>query len=123
MSRFQALALAALVLHALWLAWVALGWLITRRRPLLRWLHISSLLYGISIELFRWPCPLTLAEVEFARRAGQPTYREPFLVHYLERIIYPDLPEPVVTAAAVAVCVGILLVHVWRFGHKSSGGW
>lgn len=123
MNPNHALALAALLLHLLWLAWVALGWLLTRRRPLLRWLHIASLIYGILIEIFRWPCPLTLLEVEFARRAGRTAYREPFLVHYLEKIIYPDLPEAVVTAGAVAVCAGILLIYAWRYARRGESGW
>lgn len=123
MNPNYALAVAALLLHLLWLAWVALGWLATRRRPLLRWLHIASLIYGILIEIFRWPCPLTLLEVEFARRAGRTAYREPFLVHYLEKIIYPDLPEAMVTAGAVAVCAGILLIYAWRYARRGESGW
>ena len=123
MNPNYALAVAALLLHLLWLAWVALGWLATRRRPLLRWLHIASLIYGILIEIFRWPCPLTLLEVEFARRAGRTAYREPFLVHYLEKIIYPDLPEAMVTAGAVAVCAGILLIYAWRYARCGESGW
>ena len=123
MNPNHALALAAFLLHLLWLAWVALGWLATRRRPLLRWLHIASLIYGILIEIFRWPCPLTLLEVEFARRAGRTAYREPFLVHYLEKIIYPDLPEAMVTAGAVAVCAGILLIYAWRYARRGESGW
>ena len=123
MNPNHALAVAALLLHLLWLAWVALGWLATRRRPLLRWLHIASLIYGILIEIFRWPCPLTLLEVEFSRRAGRTAYREPFLVHYLEKIIYPDLPEAMVTAGAVAVCAGILLIYAWRYARRGESGW
>ena len=123
MNASYAVAVAALLLHFLWLAWVALGWVATRRRPLLRRLHIASLVYGILIEVFRWPCPLTLVEGEFARRAGRTTYREPFLVHYLEKIVYPDLPEAVVTAGAVAVCVGILLLYVRRYVRREESGW
>jgi len=120
---YQTLAIAALLLHLLWLAWVVLGGLVTRRRPLVRWLHIGSVIYGILIEVFRWPCPLTLVEVEFARRAGQVTYREPFLVHYLESIVYPNLPEAVVTAGAVAVCVTVLLVYLRRYRKRTAAGW
>jgi len=123
MNANYAVALAALLLHFLWLAWVALGWLVTRRRPLLRWLHIASLIYGILIEIFRWPCPLTLVEVEFARRAGRTAYREPFLVHYLEKIVYPEMPETAVTVGAVAVCAGILLLYVRRYARRDQSGW
>lgn len=123
MSFYRTLAVAALLLHLLWLAWVALGWLLTRRRPLLRSIHIGSLVYGILIEVFRWPCPLTLVEVAFVRRAGRVAYREPFLVHYLESIVYPDLSEAVVTAGAVMVCVAVLLVYVRRYRRRTAAGW
>jgi len=114
---------AVLFLHFLWIAWVGLGWLGTRGRPLVRGLHIGSLFYGILIELFRWPCPLTLAEVWLERRAGGEAYGDPFLVHYLKALIYPDLDEIAVTAAAMAACVGILGLYTWRFAHRSAGGW
>jgi len=123
MNPNYAAAVAALLLHIFWLAWVALGWLVTRRRPLLRWVHIGSLIYGILIEIFRWPCPLTLVEVEFARRAGRTAYRDPFLVHYLEQLVYPDLPEAVVTVGAVAICGGILLLHLRRYALRGQTGW
>ncbi len=120
---YSLLAYAALFLHFLWLTWVGLGWLATRRRPLLRGLHIGSLLYGILIEVFRWPCPLTLAEVWLEQRAGREAYSDPFLVHYLKALIYPDLDEIAVTAGAIAACVGILGIYTWRFTHRSSAGW
>src|SRR6516162_11296415 len=57
------LAEAVLSLHLLWCGWVLLGWTVTRCRPLLRTLHIASLIYAIVIELVPWlPCPLTMAE-------------------------------------------------------------
>ncbi len=120
---YSLLAYAALFLHFLWIAWVGLGWLGTRRRPRLRGLHIGSLLYGILIEVFRWPCPLTLAEVWLEQRAGREAYRDPFLVHYLKMLIYPDLDEIVVMAGAIAACVGILGIYTWRFTHRSAAGW
>ncbi len=53
---------AVLFLHLFWSAWVLLGWLVTRCRPLLRTLHIASLIYAIVIELVpRLLCPLTVA--------------------------------------------------------------
>ena len=61
-NLFQSLAVVALALHLLWIVWVIFGCLVTRNRPLLRWFHILSLLYGILIEIGPWPCPLTIAE-------------------------------------------------------------
>src|SRR5438477_5032497 len=67
---YSGLAVCILFLHALFILWVVFGALLTRSRPVLRWLHIISLLWGIATELLPWPCPLTLLENWLERRAG-----------------------------------------------------
>ena len=59
---YSGLAVCILFLHALFILWVVFGALLTRSRPVLRWLHIISLVWGIFTELLPWPCPLTLLE-------------------------------------------------------------
>lgn len=116
---------AVLLLHLLWCIWALLGWTITRRRPILRMLHIVSVIYAIAVESLPWiPCPLTLAETWLESRAGVEPAREPFLVRVLDAVVYPDLPEWLVVGAAVAVCVGILSVYVRRYlCRDASGQW
>lgn len=112
---YAALAEAVLLLHLLWCAWVMLGWTVTRRRPVLRWVHLVSLGYAIFIELTSWPpCPLTVAETWLEKRAGVEPAQGPFLLRLLDALIYPNLPEGVVVGSAVAVCVIILGVYVRR---------
>jgi hypothetical protein len=123
MHGFHLLAVVVLVLHLLFIGWVLLGWLLTRRRPGLRWAHIVSLLYGIVIETGLWPCPLTLLENYFLERASIAPYREPFLVHYLEALVYPDVSPVLLTWCAVAVCGFILAIYVRRFQRRTPAGW
>src|SRR5437870_13372659 len=59
-------------------------------------LHIVSVVYGIVAELGPWPCPLTLAENFFEARAGLLPYQGPFVLHYLDAIVYPNLPPALV---------------------------
>lgn len=73
---YSALATAVLFLHALFIAWVVFGVLFARSRPVLRWLHIISLVWGILTELLPWPCPLTLLENWLEQKAGVAAYRE-----------------------------------------------
>lgn len=94
-----------LAVHLLWLALVIFGALWTRGRPVWTTLHILALLWGIVVEVGPWPCPLTLAEQYFEARIGAPGYQGGFLLHYLDAIVYPNLPVWVVTTAGVAVCV------------------
>ena len=48
---YSALAISVLLLHALYILWVVFGALLTRSRPILRWLHVASLTWGILTEL------------------------------------------------------------------------
>jgi uncharacterized protein DUF2784 len=116
---------AVLFLHLLWCLWVLLGWTVTRRRPLLRTLHIASLIYAIIIELVpRLPCPLTLAETWLEARASIEPAHGPFLVRVLDAVVYPDLPERLVVGGAVLVCLAILCVYLWRYLRRTvSGQW
>jgi hypothetical protein len=41
---YSALAAAILALHLLFILWVVFGATVTRRRPVLRWLHLGSLI-------------------------------------------------------------------------------
>jgi hypothetical protein len=114
---------AVLFLHLLWCAWVLLGWTVTRFRPLLRTLHIASLIYAIVIEVVPWPpCPLTAVEMWLEGRAGIEPAHGPFLVRVLDSVVYPDLPEWLVVGCAVLVCVTILSVYLRRYLHRRADG-
>ena len=100
-----------------------LGWTVTRFRPLLRALHIASLIYAIVIELVPWlPCPLTTAETWLEARAGIELANGPFLVRVLDAVVYPDLPEWLVVHGAVVVCVAILGVYLRRYIRRDASG-
>jgi hypothetical protein len=114
---------AVLLLHLLWCGWVLLGWTVTRGRPVLRTLHIASLLYAIVVETVPWlPCPLTLAEMWLEARTGIEPARGPFLVRVLDALVYPDLPEWLVVGAAVFACVGILSLYLRRYRRRNANG-
>ncbi len=102
---YSALATSVLVVHALFILWVILGAFLARSRPLLRWLHIVSLVWGIITELLPWPCPLTLLEDWLERRAGIEPYQGGFLLHYLDKLVYPNISANVLTTVAVIVCL------------------
>src|SRR6266702_4457075 len=100
----SALAISILMLHALFIVWVVFGALLTRSRPALRWLHIASLVWGILTELLPWPCPLTALENWLEAKAGVEPYRGGFLLHYLDKLVYPDISATVLTVAGLIIC-------------------
>jgi Protein of Unknown function (DUF2784) len=121
LNAYRALAVAVLAVHLGWIVWVMFGWVVTRNRPVLRWLHILSLVYSILIENLPWSCPLTVAETRLEALAGIQPYHEPFLVHYLEALVYPDVPARALAWSASAVCVAILGVYGLRLRRRSAG--
>ena len=110
-SVYNALAVRVLGLHALFVAWVILGFLIARSRPALRWVHIACLVWGILVEVLPWPCPLTLLENWLELRVGVEPYRGGFLLHYLDALVYPNVSPLLLTVAGVIICVLNLAVY------------
>jgi Protein of Unknown function (DUF2784) len=103
-SFYSALAISVLFLHALFILWVVFGALLTRSRPILRWLHIGSLVWGILTELLPWPCPLTVLENWLEAKAGVQPYQGEFLLHYLDKFVYPDISATVLTIGGLIIC-------------------
>ena len=101
---YSALAISVLLLHALYILWVVFGALLTRSRPILRWLHVASLTWGILTELLPWPCPLTVLENWLEGCAGVEPAQGGFLLHYLDKLVYPDISSSMLTTAAVIIC-------------------
>lgn len=109
------LAVSTLLLHGLFILWVIFGALLTRSRPLLRWLHIASVVWGILTELLPWPCPLTLLENWFETKARVEPYRGGFLLHYLDKLVYPDISTTLLTVVGVLVCSVNVLLYAREF--------
>jgi Protein of Unknown function (DUF2784) len=112
---YSALAIFVLFLHALFILWVIFGALLTRSRPSLRWLHIVSLIWGMLTELLPWPCPLTVLENWFEAKAGRAPYQGGFLLHYLDKLVYPDTSATVLTITGILVCAVNLALYVRHF--------
>lgn len=77
---------------------------------ILRWrkaifLHVPALAWDVWIEASGNICPLTPLENHFRELAGQSTYGEGFITHYLVPIIYPAG----LTRDAQFVIMGVLI--------------
>lgn len=114
MRLFAVAATLVLLVHLAYLAWVLLGWIWTRGRRLLTWLHIGSLVWGIVVEFGPWPCPLTLLEERLESRAGIASYQGSFILHYVDVLVYPNLPYAVVAWLGAGACAAILLIYLRR---------
>jgi hypothetical protein len=120
-SLYSSFATLVLFLHALFIVWVVFGAWVARSRPVLRWLHVVSLVWGILTELLPWPCPLTLLENFLEIKAGVQPYQGGFLLHYLDKLVYPDVSATVLTVAGVIVCALNLALYgrqIWMARHR-----
>ena len=115
MTGFKICAVLVLVVHLAFILWLIFGYLVARNNRVLRWFHVVCLIYGVVIEIVPWPCPLTLLETWCEGRAGIVPYRQPFLVHYLEALIYPDIPDSLLIAGASIVCLMNAVLYLHRF--------
>jgi hypothetical protein len=103
-----------LVLHLVWILWVIFGAFWTSGRRWLTAFHIASLVWGIMVEVGPWPCPLTMAEDFFQRRAGVASSGGNFLQHYISSIVYPDVSVTLLTICGVVFCAANLAIYAWR---------
>ncbi len=113
-EAYRVLAAGVLTVHLAWIAFVIAGALWTRGRRWLTVFHLLSLAWGIIVELAPVDCPLTLLEWWFERNAGFSAYRGGCLIHYLSAMVYPDLPDWLLTVLGVGVCLANLIVYARR---------
>jgi len=81
---------------ALHLAWIVFfSWsLVGRAQPTGENIHLSGLGFAVLLQVFDWYCPLTHLEVYLRGRHDPATsYTGGFVIQYLERMIYPQVPR------------------------------
>lgn len=108
------LAACTSLLHLGFILLVIFGALWTRHRPFWTAAHLVALLWGIIVEIGPLPCPLTLLEMYFERRAGVPEIQGSYLLHCIDAVIYPNAPYWVIAVCGVTVCGMNLAVYAWR---------
>lgn len=93
------------------------GWRWVRHRGL-RLTHLGLMLFIAAQTWLGQLCPLTVWEQDLRRRAGQDSYRDSFIEHWLSRLLYWDLPWWVFVAAYT----GFALAVVWAWWRVRPGG-
>jgi hypothetical protein len=118
---FTLLANTVLVIHAAFVAFVVLmlpciaaggvfGWRWVRRF----WLRVAHLAAIGLVTLQAWAgaiCPLTTLEMWLAKQGQQATYSGSFVQHWLQQLLYWDLPAWVFIAAYSGFA--LLVIAAW----------
>lgn len=108
------------LLHVIFIAFVALGGLLALRWPAVAYLHLPCLLWGIAIELGGFTCPLTPLEIQWRLAAGEGGYAGGFIDHYIVLLIYPPgLTREIQILLGAALLIGNGLLYGYlRHNHK-----
>jgi hypothetical protein len=77
------------ITHFAFTAFVIFGGFLTWRWPLVVFVHVPALAWGIWVEVSSSVCPLTGLENYLRVRGGEAGYTGGFLAHYLQGILYP----------------------------------
>ena len=111
---YEGLATTALVVHLLFLGYLALGGFLAWRWPRTVLLHVAVVLWGLGSVVVGYACPLTAVESWARARAGRDGLAEGgFIDHYLTGVIYPERLA-VLAQATVGVLVLASWVGLWR---------
>jgi len=86
---FRRLADVVLIAHFAFVAFVVLGGLAALKWSRVVWVHIPVALYGASVAVLGFICPLTPLEVWLRRRGGEAGYVGGFVEHYVTATLYP----------------------------------
>ncbi len=79
----------------------------------LRVFHFIGIIFVFSLELLWKYCPLTFIENYLYRKlAPHHTYQESFIIHYLEKIIYPDVNPLIIIVPTGVLAVVTLLIFI-----------
>lgn|GEM_PF-333184 len=107
-NMYKLLANIVVIIHIAFVIWVILGGFVARRNKFSAVIQLSCLLYGISITLYGFQCPLTDIEKHFLSLAGENVYEGEFLPHYL----WSQFKIGQSSALAIAILVLLISVNI-----------
>ncbi|MBA7475579.1 hypothetical protein ES707_10951 [subsurface metagenome] len=114
---------AIIVVHFLYILFMLLGFLLTgyalffREKFFDRWLfrllHLLGIFYVASLSILGKYCPLTILENELRLRYEvSAVYSGSFIVHYLEKLVYPDVNPLVIQIPTVFLAIFTIVVFI-----------
>jgi len=120
---YKILADAIIVVHFLFILFMLLGFLLTVyalcfRQKFFEWwlfrsLHLLGIFYVSSLSILGKYCPLTILENELRLRYEvSSVYSGSFIVHYLEKLIYPDVNPLLIQIPTVFLAIFTIVVFI-----------
>lgn len=102
---YRILADSVVLIHFLWILFLIFGAFWGRKINTVKVIHVSALVFALMLTIFGWYCPLTHLEVWLrARHDPSLSYSGSFIAHYLERLIYIELPRYLIAILTIFLC-------------------
>ena len=109
------LADAVVLIHLLWILFLIFGAFIGRRIQWTKIAHLGGLGFAFMIQFLGWYCPFTYLEVWLRRmQAPDAGYSGSFIIHYIEGLVYIELPP---NSVLVMTCI-VALCSTWLYLKK-----
>lgn len=109
---YKILADLTVIIHFLWILFLITGAWFGRKNRIIKYFHIGGLGFALLIQIFGWYCPLTHLEVWLrAKHDPSLTYEGSFIVHYIEKLIYIELPEELIFVFTLAILLFNFLIY------------
>ncbi|MBI3610909.1 MAG: DUF2784 domain-containing protein [Nitrospirae bacterium] len=107
-------------IHFGWILFLIGGAFIGRRVRWVMWTHVAALGYSILLQFFSWICPLTYLEFWLRRRSSSSRhYSGSFIVHYMERWVYMEIPRSLLLVLT-GIVIGISAVVYYKTTPKKK---
>ncbi|WP_199429249.1 DUF2784 domain-containing protein [Qaidamihabitans albus] len=115
---------ATTALHFLALLYIGLGGFLVWRWPRTIFIHVFFAAWGIAVNVFPLPCPLTVLEDHLRALRGLEPLSGGFNEYYIYDIVFPRELLPVVAAGALLLVMASYVgAYVrWRNRQGSGGG-
>ncbi|MEV6861671.1 DUF2784 domain-containing protein [Streptosporangium subroseum] len=113
---------AAMVVHFLFLGFMAVGGFLAWRWPRLIWAHLAVAAWGLMSVVIGVECPLTVAEDWGRRNAGERALPPGgFIDHYIKGVIYPAEYTDLARLVVVILVLVSWLGYLWRRRRNPRG--
>jgi hypothetical protein len=100
--------------HLIFILFVLFGGLLVFKWRFLVWWHLPAAAWGVAVEVFHLPCPLTQWENLMRHAAGQTGYGGGFIEQYVWPVIYPAGLTPTIQWGLGGVVLLVNLVVYLR---------
>jgi len=111
-----------ITVHLLWILFLVFGFVFALKGSRIAYVHLGGLAFALVLNAMGWYCPLTYVENYFrALHDVHAIYSTSFMMKYVEKFVYPDIPENILRAGEIVLTA--LYILVYAYWAKKAGVW